>query len=350
MLNLNYENKFILQNAIAAFEKQTNFKIHTPNQEGGQTNIELGYNAILQILGPERKLTVGAVIKKIDRFQTLNAFQEKNNNSLPILVVAPYITREIAQKCRSLNIQFIDTAGNAYINNPGFLINIIGQPRPAEQRILSARNTITPAGMRVVFAILTNGKLIHSNYREIAYAAGVSLGTIGNVLADLENRGLALINSLNEKDRRILDMHRLIDEWVAYYPGILRPKLKVRRFSATMSDWWQHAQLDPQKAVWGGEAAAAALIPNFKPAIITLYVSGEPDEIIIRNRLQLDFKGNIEMLEMFWKNGNERSLFENAKETAPPLLVYADLMATADSRDREVAKQIYDKYMANIDY
>jgi hypothetical protein len=38
--------------------------------------------------------------------------QGKTPNDPPLLV-APYITREVAEHCRQLRIPFIDTAGNA---------------------------------------------------------------------------------------------------------------------------------------------------------------------------------------------------------------------------------------------
>jgi len=37
----------------------------------------------------------------------------------PPLLVAPYITREIAERCRQLGLPFLDTAGNAYLEAPG---------------------------------------------------------------------------------------------------------------------------------------------------------------------------------------------------------------------------------------
>lgn len=346
--DMKYEAKIILQNAVTAFEKETNLKIQLNDQQNELTTRGPGYDTILRIPVSDRLIAFHVVIKKIDRFHILNTLQEKNNILNPMLLIVPYVTREIAAKCRSLGIQFIDTAGNAYINVPGLLINMVGKPRPLETRDILERKAITPAGMRVIFALLTRPKLVSANYREIARASGVSLGMVVGVIANLENRGFLSKNNTNENERRIIDTHRLIDEWVSFYPSVLRPKLHVRRFSAKMLDWWQNVQFDPEKAVWGGEAAASKLTRNFNPAIITLYVSQTPEDIIINNHLQLDINGNIEILEMFWKNGIEINTNYEGRGTAHPLLVYADLMATADSRDREIAKQIYDQYLANI--
>jgi hypothetical protein len=46
-------------------------------------------------------------------------------------------------------------------------------------------------------------------------------------------------------------------------------------------------------------------------------------------------------LEAFWHPG----LVENLTTIAPPLLIYADLMATADPRNLEAAKEVYDRFL-----
>jgi hypothetical protein len=49
--------------------------------------------------------------------------------------------------------------------------------------------------------------------------------------------------------------------------------------------------------------------------------------------------GNVEILERFWN-------FETAKdmpEVVPPILVYADLLATHDSRNADAARMIYEQ-------
>lgn len=45
----------------------------------------------------------------------------------PGLLIAPRITPEIAERCRELDIPFIDTAGNAYLHAPGLLVFVKGQ-------------------------------------------------------------------------------------------------------------------------------------------------------------------------------------------------------------------------------
>jgi hypothetical protein len=344
MHELSFDKNIVLQNAITAFHKQTNLGIHIIKQQFDQ-----GYDAIVQIPGVGNLLTFGIVVKNNAGFSSVNSVRESNSSAYPVLLVSSYISRELAQRYRALATNFIDSAGNAYINLPGLYINISGQPRPPQSHAVRERKAVSTAGLRVIFALLTQRELIHGNYRAIAKAANVSLGSVGNVLADLKNRGFIYDNSQEEHKRRITDFRRLVEEWSTYYPAVLRPKLNVRRFSAKDPQWWQNAHLNQAKAVWGGEVAAARLVPNFKPAIITVYVSGNPDDVIVDNRLQLDVRGNVEILEMFWDKATESESVNNSG-TANPILIYADLMATADPRDREIAKQIFGQYIENINY
>ncbi len=65
---------------------------------------------------------------------------------------------------------------------------------------------------------------------------------------------------------------------------------------------------------------------------------------MIKNRLKKDPNGNIELLATFW-NFEYQWQF---KKLVPPLLIYADLMATANDRNIETAKIIYDEFLAQL--
>jgi hypothetical protein len=106
------------------------------------------------------------------------------------LLVAPYITRALAERCRELQLPFIDTAGNAYLNVPGLTIFVTREPRPATLKVDPPHHrAYTEVGMKVIFALLCDHELADATYREIARAAQVGLGTVGPVIKDLENRG-----------------------------------------------------------------------------------------------------------------------------------------------------------------
>lgn len=340
-MNQAHPGQDILQRATEAFEQATGLRT--------QTRAEPGFAllprpaALLDIIVEDRALRFVAEIKAVDRFQTLGAIKARAGTApYPPLLVAPYITEATADKCRQLRLPFIDEAGNAYVEAPGLFVLVTGRRRPERTGAELAYRALTPAGLRIVFALLHHPALAAAPYREIAKAAGVALGTVGDVLLDLEQRGHLAPDKPGP--RRLLAPARLLDEWVAQYPIKLRPKLHPRRFTAPTHDWWRHLDVGRYRACWGGEVAAEKLTGYLKPQHLTLYVDGNPDQLILAHRLRPDVHGEIELLEAFW-TANEAVPYD---DTAPPLLVYADLMATSDPRNIETAKLLRDLDIATV--
>jgi hypothetical protein len=160
------------------------------------------------------------------------------------LLVAPYLTREVAERCRQLHLPFIDTAGNAYFEGPGLLVYVIGNNKPAELRQDHFR-ALNPAGLQIAFALVSQPALVQTTYREIAARAGVALGTVGPVMKDLEARGY--LRFQRQPDRKLLDPEHMVEEWVTHHPITLRQKLNARRFRADM-ERLQQADLLHQNA------------------------------------------------------------------------------------------------------
>jgi hypothetical protein len=284
-------------------------------------------------------------VKTVDRKVTLNqAKQDLDRYGKQGLVVAPYLTAELANYCREIDLQFIDAAGNAYLQGPGMFVHVRGERPPALDKATTApKGAGTPTALRVIFALLCKPELLNAPYRDIAAAAGVALGTIGWVFFDLEKRGY-VVGGKEKGDRKFVDAIKLAKEWVTNYAIRLRPKLAARKFRAMNPNWWRTAQLKKYNAVWGGEVAADRLTGNREPGTFTIYLPDDPGEFVLENRLRADPNGDIELLQKFW-HFEPRMNYDDS--LAPPLLVYADLMATLDTRNHDTAKQIEDRVLAN---
>ena len=329
----------ILRRATDAFEKATGLRAQTRAEPEGLAKPHV----LLEIIVEGRAVRFAAEVTPVDRFQTLGAIKDRAGIApYPPLLVAPHVTEAIAEKCRELRLPFMDEAGNAYVEAQGLFVLVTGRRRPLQARETLAYRALTPAGLRIAFALLNHPDLAAAPYRQIARAAGVALGTVGDVLADLEQRG----HLAPEKPgpRRLLAPERLQDEWVTHYPIKLRPKLNARRFTASTRDWWKDLDVSRYRAWWGGEIAAEKLTGYLKPERIILYVEGKPDELILAKRLRPDANGEIELLEAFWTTTGRRP----HDDVAPPLLVYADLMATTDPRNIETAKLIREHELAQV--
>ncbi len=305
----------------------------------GDATVELTING--------KNLIVIAEIKRVDRFAHIAELKHRlGPYGEQLMLVAPRITEEMADKCRELDLQFIDTTGNAYLKGHGIFVLIKGQ-RPNDTFKLDrpeGKRAVTPTNLRVVFALLCKPTLLNATYRDINDVAGVALGTIGWVLYDLDERGY----TIGEKAKRtMLERNKLIQEWVTNYPIKLRPRLNVRKFRAPTPDWWHAVDAKQYGAQWGAEVAAEKLTGYLRPQTCTLYfhnadIQKNMTRMVVDQKLRADPQGDIEFIDAFWDFKDEPPA-----DTVPPILVYADLLATLDPRNFDTAKIIYEKYIEN---
>jgi hypothetical protein len=157
------------------------------------------------------------------------------------------------------------------------------------------------------------------------------------VIKDLENRG-----HLVQRGRRktLVNTRELMEAWVTRYPDALRPKLFRNRYQADVD---RLQTMDPRelKAFWGAEVAAQRLTGYLRPEHFTLYLRGDTKSLLTQARMRLDPNGNTELLQAFW------DLPENPAhpDLVPPLLVYADLIATHDGRNLETARLLNEQFL-----
>ena len=324
----------VLEAATAALRRTTGLAVEIlPKQ---RPTLAGRADTLLKVQTDRRQYRFFAEVKTVDRFVTpaLVKTQLAGLEEPPILV-APYITRETAHRCRELRLAFMDTAGNAYLEGPGLLIWVVGEQRPTELTQERFR-ALKPAGLRITFALLCRPDLVQTNYREIARAANVALGTVGPAVKDLDARGF--LRFAGGGARRLLEPKRLLEEWVTHYHTTLRPKLNPRRFHADTGALAEKG-LKQYDAFWGGEVAADRLTHMLKPAMFTIYARDPIAKLVASLRLRARPGGRLEILDVFWNLPPE----PRHPDVVPPVLVYADLLATQDGRNVEAARILYDR-------
>lgn len=285
-------------------------------------------------------------IKNVDRLATLGHIKNQlEHHDAPGIFVANRVTHTIAQACREADLQFIDAAGNAFLHGAGYLIFVTGQQPPADEVAITPKQgrAGTATALRMMFTILCQPELLNAPYREIKNAAGIALGAVGWVFFDLTQRGL-MTGGEHKHARQFLERKRIINEWVTNFPLKLRPKLHPVKFRVPTPDWWKNVDVTKYNAQWGGEVAADKLTGYLKPATFTLYLHLEDGHreltrLIADHRLRPDPNGDIEVLDAFWQLPPDQT----HPDVVPPLLAYADLLATLDPRNLEVARMIYDR-------
>ena len=248
----------------------------------------------------------------------------------------------MAERLKAMELPFLDAAGNAYLNEPPVYVYIKGNKPVEKPHRKPPTRAFQATGLKVLFALLCHPGLENAPYRNIAKAAGVALGTVGWVITDLKELGFLV--DMGKRGRRLTNKEKLIERWVTAYPEQLRPKLVIGHYQAADRNWWKQARVHDFQACWGGEVAAAKLTKYLKPEQVTIYARGKPGELLLANKLKKALDGDVEILEAFWQNGYDWP----HPELAPPLLIYADLLATGDTRNIETARMIYEQELVGL--
>lgn len=256
------------------------------------------------------------------------------------LVVSDYVNPSLAQRLKDLDIWFIDTAGNAYINQPPLFVFIKGNKKPEPLGKPPATRAFNPTGLKVLFAFLCEPELVNAPYRDIANMAQVALGSVGWVIADLKEQGFLIETA--KRRRKLKNLKKLIERWAEAYPQQLRHKLLIGRFTSAEPVWWKNTRLQALGAYMGGEIAAEYLTHYLKPETITLYVRHDLHELKLAFKLKNDPRGEVELLKPFW---DKKYDWKDGK-TVHPILIYADLLASGEPRNIETASMIYEQQIA----
>ena len=287
-----------------------------------------------------RQLRYAAEIKRGLRPATLGAVvhQLRARTGHPLLV-ADHVTPPLADALRAQGVEFIDAAGNAFLNQPPLLVFVKGQRRAEAPPTLERGRAFQPTGIQVLFALLARPELVARPYREIAPAAGVAHGTVGWVMAELP--GLGYLAKVGGR-RRLINGERLLDRWAEAYARTLRPRLLLGRFRGDVGALHTRTAQWPAGVMVGGELAAARLTRHLRPGRATFYTQAIDPRMILKLRLKADAEGNVDFRRRFWNFPGEQL------HLTPTLLVYADLLAIGDARCLETAQLLRGQLLARL--
>ncbi len=336
--------KEILVQAVHSLANSTGLRATIETIE---PRLRVGADAVVNIRDENKRWRFYVEVKSHLTSHTLGAAiaavsQIKKEHKSAALVSA-YVNPAQADRLRQLGIEFFDAVGNASFQQKGLHVFITGRKPEALKSLHRPTRAFNPTGSRLVFALLCHPGLENKSYREMAKEAGISLGAVNWIMNDLKSLGHLL--DLGTRGRRLVKRKELLKRWTSAYPEQLRPKLILGRFRTKQApDWWRRADL-PSDAFWGGEVAAKLLTKYLRPETVTIYSESNLPKLQAQYGLQRDPTGTVELLRRFWKFDywEKKDL-----QTAPSLLVYADLLTTGDNRNLETAEIIYEQYIARL--
>ncbi len=329
-----YKNNDFIYDASAHFEQLTGIIAEVQSQQQN-------YDAILTLRNIQFIVEAKSEVRKSNKGLVLSQLNHlKKLSQRPIVLIAKYIAVDIARELKDLNINYIDVSGNSYINEQDLFIYIIGQKSQKLPKMNQSR-AFQETGIKLIFNLLKSPENLQLSYRELSKMTDVSIGSVSNVMQELES--LSFI--LKTKTKRVLkNTEELIDRWIVAYNDVLRPRIlkKHMRFNLENLNNWDTLPIQDIDNVnlWGGEPAAAILTGQLQPEKFTIYTNTNWHSIAKKFKLIPDENGNVEILQMFWKEEDQYREYY----TAPKLLVYADLISSGHERNIQIAKELlYDE-------
>lgn len=227
---------------------------------------------------------------------------------------------------------FADVSGNAALSAPGLLVRLEGR-RP--QKAPSSPSIALPfsrTGLPVTFVLLARGGLERGDtQRRLAELARSSLGSTNRVLKTLRTLGY-----LSPKGG-LLRGAALTERWTEAYLVYRDELAPAQSFD---SDRWSSPK-DllvsglPGGALLSSEISAHALGRSIRPETALIYCAEQSRKDLVKaGRLRPSDRGWVELRRSFWGD----DLFDRTTKVVPDFLMRADLLAEADPRLTELAK------------
>lgn len=264
-------------------------------------------------------------------------------------LMVPMIYPKIAVELVELGVNFLDTAGNMYLNVPEVYILRTGRKAKEAVEGMPKGRMFSEAGIKLLFGMLQGEDFMSLPYREAAMVIGVSPATISIVARELAEGGWLY----ESRGKRVLAKKgELLRRWAMAYYEKLRPKLLVGRYETRAVDIrhdFKRLDIGQWGGRWSGEAAANLYTGYLSPEIVGMFVPQESKGWMPKLKLlPVRQKGELEVFRMFWDA--EHPVFrETERNVVPPILVYAELMGSNDSRNIETAQRIFDEYIQFTD-
>lgn len=340
-----------LNACIAALAKSLPFKAKLGPDDYGLSNIDssliLNNDLVLPVhlLNDSELIAADFLSTEIEGRLT-----ERDNN---LILAALYIRPQLATHLRNCGIQYMDTAGNAFINSNNYHVVIVGQKplrKTVDSKMIKTKvqsddektgKAFQPSGLKVIFSLLSDPALANTSLRNIVNQSGVSLGSVSAIQKDLLAHGyLQKIDNMIELKNR----EQLITRWAEAFPYLIRNKMHLGQFTADNIDWWTSVG-DDMGIQLSGEVAASLLSNYLQPKDGIVYTTKATLKNLMKTaRLRQLKEGEqpsftVDVYEPFWA-------MESGTLMAPELIVYSDLLSNNNPRNEDAARRLYDEYLA----
>ncbi|MBW4542376.1 MAG: hypothetical protein KME43_25060 [Myxacorys chilensis ATA2-1-KO14] len=262
------------------------------------------------------------------------------------LLITQDLPDQVIDQLLEQNIEFIDTAGNIYLNSPSLYTLV---RRQHSSKIESESFEITTSSLQIIYEMLRNPGVLKISDLEHVLA---ELHEVSSHIVENDLEKLARLGYIQRKHKRyyIVNYIKLLERWEMGYVESLRSKLLIntftpvgqRTFSEVADAITQYAK--EYRYLVGGELGSAIATDYLRPTTATLHVPEDYRPIFVKLKLRPSPRGEISFVRQFgmtnaWNN-NQFSIL------ADPLLIHAELQMIQDDRVGETANRLFDEYIA----
>lgn len=304
----------------------------------GRSGIEL--TLLCAILNDGHPKDVQRAIRRIRRAEP----SERREDIVSILV-APYFSEEARALCHQAGVGYFDLAGNAGLDTPHVFLEIAGKPNPY-RRERPVRKPFEGKAERLVRALLLEPER-RWTVRELARAAGVSLGLASMVSAILAEMGLV---AKYRGGLSLLSPWALLEVWKQHYDlrrsafCIYRSWADVSQLEDRLADRLRGQASKWALTLWSG--AYHLLQEGNRAPRLALYYQGQPDQLAQELHLSPDQGKTF----VFVFQPYDESLLWRAAEVGDhlvvvhPLQLYLDL-SSGDEEELRLAQRVRERFL-----
>lgn len=309
-----------------------------------KTDTDGVFDAVIHIMNVAFTCEIKENITKISFNYMLASLREKaRQDPMPCLLLTRYISPILLKECIANGINVLDCMGNFHIlyeknGRMVFLMSSSGKKNNSTKQ--KRPHLFSKTNLKVIFYFLNNPDNVRKSYREIQEATEVSLGSIQKLIKELIDTHYILVSP---NGRFLKNQKELLEQWTINYNQILKPELLLGTMSfhnAEDRNQWRMLQL-PEGMYWSGECGVQKMNGYLEPGDFEIYTDIPAAHLLKTKLVKQNPSGEICLYRKFWKANSTNGV-------VPPVLVYADLMGSGNSRCIDAAQRLLENELKDL--
>ena len=264
----------------------------------------------------------------------------------PPLLVYDHVPHALGAQLRAQGTRYADAAGNAWFQHPELLARAHTRIPLAPTELAVSSPAWHVQLLRLLFQLVLAPDLAAYSIPQLAAHTQLPVEVVRQVLRSLAAQGFWDHEAPLGVSPLLLPAPT--QYWLTHYAGTLRRRLNAQRYRprcpTLLAEWAQRGL--PAECLWSGEAAAHLLLGSpMPPTSLTLYSQLPRPQLVQQLDLVPSPKGAIEILNAFVP---ATCFALTDPRCVPPLLVYADLMATQNPSHQALAQELQTHYLGDL--